>query len=178
MEEIEVPTEHLHETINEKAREEKEKWVLFVALSTAFIAVLAAIAGLLGGHEANEAMLDQIKASDQWALYQSKGIKAEISSSTLQILAALPNKTISDEMKSNALRYEKEKQEIKVNAEKLEKSSEVHLSKHLPLSKAVTIFQIAIALSAIAIVTQKKVLWFIALLFMLGGSYFLFIGIA
>ena len=177
MEEIEVPTEHLHETINEKAKEEKEKWVLFVALSTAFIAVLAAIAGLLGGHEANEAMLDQIKASDQWAFYQSKGIKAEISASTLQILASLPNQNISEEMKLNAKRYEKEKQEIKNKAEALEKSSEEHLSKHLPLSKAVTIFQIAIALSAIAIVTQKKLLWFIALLFMLGGSYFLFLGI-
>ena len=178
MEEIEIPTEHLHETINESAREEKEKWVLFVALSTAFIAVLAAIAGLLGGHEANEAMLDQIKASDQWALYQSKGIKAEIATSTIQILAALPNKTISEEMKSNALRYEKEKKEIKVKAEELERNSEVHLSKHLPLSKAVTIFQIAIALSAIAIITQKKLLWYIALLFMLGGCCFLFLGIS
>ncbi len=177
MEELEVPTEHLHETINEKAKEEKEKWILFVALSTAFIAVLAAIAGLLGGHEANEAMLDQIKASDQWSFYQSKGIKAEISSSTLKILSSLPNKEISDEMKSDGIRYEKEKQEIKVKAESLEKSSEEHLSKHLPLSKAVTIFQIAIALSAIAIVTQKKILWYIALLFMLGGSYFLFLGI-
>ena len=48
MEEIEIPTEHLHETINESAREEKEKWVLFVALSTAFIAVLAAIASAAG----------------------------------------------------------------------------------------------------------------------------------
>ena len=177
MEEIEIPTEHLHETINEKAKEEKEKWVLFVALSTAFIAVLAAIAGLLGGHEANEAMLDQIKASDQWALFQAKGIKSEIASSTLQILAALPNKAIGDDLKLNLNRYDREKKEIKTKAKYLEKSSEEHLSKHLPLSKAVTIFQIAIALSAISIITQRKLLWYIALLFMLGGSYFLTIGI-
>lgn len=177
MEEIEVPTEHLHETINESAKEEKARWFTLVALSTAFIAVLAAIAGLIGGHEANESMLDQIKASDQWAFYQSKGIKSEIASSTLQILEALPNKNGEDNLKSTLNRYEKQKEEIKTKAENFEKSSEEHLSKHLPLSKAVTIFQIAIALSAISIITQKRFLWYIALCLMLVGSYFLFLGI-
>ena len=47
MEEIEVPTEHLHEEIQEKAEEQKERWTLYVALSTAMMAVLAAVAGLL-----------------------------------------------------------------------------------------------------------------------------------
>jgi len=37
-----------------------------VALSTAILAVLAAIAGLLSGKHANEAMMNQIEASDQW----------------------------------------------------------------------------------------------------------------
>ena len=36
---------------------------------------LAAIAALLAGHAANEALLEQIKASDQWSYYQSKSIK-------------------------------------------------------------------------------------------------------
>ena len=177
MEEIEVPTEHLHEAINESAREEKARWVTLVALSTAFIAVLAAIAGLLGGHEANESMLDQIKASDQWAFYQSKGIKSEIAASTLQILAALPSKNAGNNLKSSLNRFEKEKAEIKAEAENFEKSSKAHLNKHMPLSKAVTIFQIAIALSAISIITQKRFLWYIALILMLGGSYFLILGI-
>jgi hypothetical protein len=37
-EEIEIPTEHLHEEIQEKAGEMREKWILYVALSTAFMA--------------------------------------------------------------------------------------------------------------------------------------------
>src|ERR1700678_1316904 len=92
MEEIEVPTEHLHEAINEKAEEAKEKkeekgWSMMVAISTAIMAVFAAIAGLMAGDHANEAMFLQIKASvqtikasDQWAYYQAKGIKGEIKS--------------------------------------------------------------------------------------------------
>ena len=71
MEEIEIPTEHLHETIHEKAEEAKKEkengWFTYVAISTALIAVLAAISGLMAGHHSNEALIQQIKASDQWA---------------------------------------------------------------------------------------------------------------
>ena len=70
MEEIEVPTEHLHETIHEKVKETGESgWFKFVAISTAFMAVFAAISGLMAGHYSNEALIEQIKASDQWSYY-------------------------------------------------------------------------------------------------------------
>src|SRR5882724_5483454 len=78
MEEIEVPTEHLHEEIKEKAEEEGGGWSLYIAISTALMAVIAAIAGMMAGHHSNEALIEQIKASDQWAFYQAKSIKAEI----------------------------------------------------------------------------------------------------
>jgi hypothetical protein len=66
-EEIEDPTEKLHEAIQEEAREAREQWVLGVALSTAILAVLAAVSSLLAGHHSNEALIEQIQASDQWA---------------------------------------------------------------------------------------------------------------
>src|SRR5487761_2801350 len=72
-------SEHLHEAIQERAKEGK-RWSLYLAISTAFMAVLAAIAGLMAGHYSNEALIEQIKASDQWSYYQAKGIKAEIAS--------------------------------------------------------------------------------------------------
>jgi len=179
MEEMEIPTEHLQEAIHEKAEEEKEKWVLWVALSTAFMAVLAAIAGLLGGHHVNEALIDQIKSSDQWAYYQAKGIKAEIAASTDKILQAIPGQSGKGDSlsKQNLARYEKEKEEIKKNAEEHEKMSDEHLVKHVTLSKAVTIFQIAIAISAIAILTRKRILWFTGILLTLAGAVFLLLGI-
>ena len=46
MEELEDSTEHLHEKIHEEAHEaehnKKEKWILWVALFTALVSVLAA----------------------------------------------------------------------------------------------------------------------------------------
>ncbi|HLK27775.1 MAG TPA: DUF4337 family protein [Puia sp.] len=180
MEEIEIPTEHLQEAIHEKAEEkkseEREKWALNVALSTAVMAVLAAIAGLLSGHHVNEAMIEQIKSSDQWAFYQSKSIKSEIAASSDKLLHVLSAKPVEDNSQTLA-RYEKEKEEIKKTAEENAKSSEAHLAKHVTLSKAVTIFQIAIAISAIAILTRRKTLWYAAMLLTIGGSVFLILGV-
>ena len=82
MEDIEIPTEHLHEAIKEKVEEhsggEGNKSILYIAISTALMAVFAAIAGLLAGHHSNEALIEQVKASDQWAWYQAKTIKVAI----------------------------------------------------------------------------------------------------
>ena len=79
MEEAEVPIEHLHEQVHETAEHSGETWISWVALSTAVLAVLAAIASLLSGQHANEAVMDQIEASDQRNYYQAKGIKAACS---------------------------------------------------------------------------------------------------
>ena len=178
MEEIEVPTEHLHEEIAEKAEEQKERWTLYVALSTAFMAVLAAVAGLLAGHHANEALVERVKASDQWNYYQSKNIKSEIAASTARILHVLaPAAPAAEDSSKNVAHYEKEKEEIKKTAEEAEKRSEEHLSKHVPLASAVTAFQIAIAISAISLLTRRKKFWYIGLLLTFIGIAFLIAGL-
>jgi hypothetical protein len=176
MEEMEVPTEHLQEAIHEKAEEARERWILNVALSTAVMAVLAAIAGLLSGHHANEALIDQVKSSDQWSFYQAKSIKSEIAASTAKILGAMPGQIVPEENKQAIARYEKEKEDIRRQAEEAEKSSEKHLTKHVTISKAVTIFQIAIAISAISILTRRKALWYASIVLTLVGGVFLIIG--
>ena len=54
MEEAEVPLEHLQEQVHHKAKHSGETWISWVALNTAILAGLAAIAGLLSGQHANE----------------------------------------------------------------------------------------------------------------------------
>ena len=169
MEEIEIPTEHLTEEINEKAEErykEKERWTLLVAISTAVMAVLAAIAGLLAGHHSNEALIEQIKSSDQWAFYQAKSIKAEIRA--IQPLSDT-NKTPKQ--------VKEEEETIKKRAEENELSSKAHLKKHIILARSVTLLQISIAISAIAILTRKRFMWWIAMCIASGGLFFLVSGI-
>jgi hypothetical protein len=167
MEEIEVPTEHLHEEIQEKAEEAKEKSSLYIAISTALMAVIAAIAGMMAGHHSNEALIDQIKASDQWAFYQAKSIKAEIRA--LKPEAADPTKSVE---KTKA-----EEETIRATAEEAEASSKAHLEHHVLLARSVTLFQIAIAISAIAILTRKRFLWLIGMAIALVGVCFFVSGL-
>src|SRR5437763_16874578 len=99
MEEAEVPLEHLHEEIHHHAEHGGPPWISWVALSTAILAVLAAIAGLLSGMHANEAMMSQIESSDQWADYQAKGIKAAVLDAKMSLSRAAANeeaKTIAE----------------------------------------------------------------------------------
>src|SRR5262244_2527881 len=105
MEEAEVPLEHLHEQTHETAKHSGEAWISWVALSTAILAVLAAIAGLLSGQHANEAMMNQIESSDQWNYYQAKSIKASVLDAKMS-LAGAPNE--SDQLKRD--RYEQEQE--------------------------------------------------------------------
>ncbi|HXS36679.1 MAG TPA: DUF4337 domain-containing protein [Flavipsychrobacter sp.] len=172
MEEMEVPTEHLQEKIHEQAEERKEKWSFYVALSTALMAVFAAVSSLLAGDHANEALISQVKASDQWAYYQAKGIKSEIAAATAKIIISNTNKTSAADSFANA-KYEQQKEQIRKSAEANESDSEYHLGKHKTLARAVTLFQVAIAISAISILSKKRSLWVLSVVLAIVGIGFL-----
>jgi hypothetical protein len=172
-EEMEVPTEHLHEDMEHAAHHSGETWIVFVALSSALLAVLAAACSLLAGHRANEAMIEQIQASDQWAYYQAKGVKSAVLESKMELLHALGKEPdAKDEEK--VTEYKNQQKEIEEKAREKEHSSEENLASHQILAKGVTVFQIAIALGAISALTRKKWLWFVSLtLGVLGAVFFL-----
>ena len=95
MEDPEVPTEHLHEQIHEAAEHSRQRWTLGVALSSALLAGFAAVASLMAGHEANEAMLSQISSANQWNYYQAKGIKEAQLTSKADILERLASPSLA-----------------------------------------------------------------------------------
>jgi len=175
MEDPEVPTEHLHEHIHEAAHESHDKWSMYVAISTAFMAAFAALSSLMAGHQSNEALITQIKASDQWSYYNAKGIKAEVADAVTKINFS---KAAADSSQSNAARKEKLKQDqekIQDKAHELENESKEHLEKDMILARAVTFFQIAISISAISLLSKKKPLWYVSLiLFAAGIAQFVF----
>src|SRR4030095_7069699 len=168
MEEAEVPVEHLHEQVKESAEHSGAAWISWVALSTAILAVLAAIAALLSGEHVNEAMMNQIEASDQWNYYQAKSIKASVLDAKMS-LASAPNE--SDQSKRD--RYEKEQEQIKSDAERKEAAAKANFHKHEVFARGVTMFQIAIAIAAISALTKKRRFWLVSLLFGVVGCAFL-----
>jgi hypothetical protein len=174
MEEPEVPLEHLHEHVKESAEHTGKAWISWVALSTAILAVLAAIASLLSGEYANEAMMNQVEVSDQWSYYQAKSIKAAVVDVKMALSGA-PNE--SDQ--SKVARYEKEQEEIKSEAERTQAAAKSYFHKHQVFARGVTMFQIAIAIAAISALTRKRSFWVVSLVFgALGCAFFVLAAIA
>jgi hypothetical protein len=175
-EEIEVPTERLHETLREHAEEQPVRWIGQAALSAAVVAVAAAIASLLAGHNANEAMLEQMQATDQWAFYQAKGIKAAVLETRFELLDAMGKPPAASERQKLAA-YDAQQHGIEEQGHELERSSQRHMQRHGVLARAVTIFQISIAMAAIAVLVRRRQLWFVSLAFGAAGAWFLVHGL-
>jgi len=183
--EEDLETAELKEKIDERIEEMEEKqspkWVRYLSLSTAIVAVFAAVASLQSGAYSNEAilekseaMLNQSKASDQWAFFQAKGVKASIAAGEAKILDGKPE--IVADLEAKAKKYEGEQEAIKKDAEGLEEkvtenneASEHLMHKHHKFAYTVTFLQIAIALSAIAALTRKQWMWFLGLAVSAGG---------
>jgi Domain of unknown function (DUF4337) len=176
MENPEVPMEKVHEHLEEHAHEAKEKWVMFVALSTAIIAVMAAVCSLLAGEHADEAMLSQIKSSDQWNYYQAKGIKWGQLKTRIDLLTAMGHEPAAEDT-AKLKEYEDDQVEIKKKAGEEQEESNMHLRKNTILARGVTMFQIAIAIGAISVLTKRRAFWGVSLAFGMAGVWFLLRGL-
>jgi Na+/glutamate symporter len=148
-----------------------------IALFTAIIATVGAIFGYMGGATQanaglykNNAAIKKTEASNQWNFYQAK--------STKQALAELARDLAADDKKpgyqAKMDRYEKEKTEIKVVADKMEaeatqwdKQSDEQMHQHHRWAQSTTVLQVSIALAAIALLTKKK--WLEYAMFGAGG---------
>ena len=108
------------------------------AVTAAVLAVLAALGSLLSGHEANQAILHQSKATDQWAYFQSKSTKGQVYEMGRELIQALSEAQGITDKTSSALgrfreridKYEKEKEEPQQEARRLEEESELDFKKH------------------------------------------------
>jgi hypothetical protein len=172
-EEPEIETEKLHEAIKEELEHEGGGFLKRIALTTAILAAFAAIASLKAGATVNEALVLkteatrlQAEASDQWAFYQAKGLKAAIeraSSASWTAVGKEPPARFAEEEK----RYKDEQAEIRKKAEEKEhardeKSNEADhlLHRHHGFANTVALFQISIALGAVAALTRNRLVWF------------------
>jgi glucan-binding YG repeat protein len=191
-EEPEVDLDRVHETIHEEAHHSPDTFLKRIALTTALIAALAAVASLQAGATANEALVlkteaarIQAEASDQWAYYQAKGIKMAIAEAQEAVWIAL-SKTPPPALEQKAKQYAQEQASIREEALKKEKerdqkSAEADrlLERHHRYANSVALFQVAIALGAVAALTRIRPVWFGSTLVGLAGlGLFLFAAMA
>jgi hypothetical protein len=171
-EEMEVDTENIHETVHEAIERESDWLLKAIALTTAFLATLAAVAALRAGATVNEALMlkseatrFQAEAADQWAYYQAKGIKAAVQEASRTAWLAAGKEPPAN-FEATIKKYGDEQREIEKIAREKErernaKSSEGDrlFNQHHRLAISVAIFQMAIALGAVAALTRLRLVW-------------------
>ncbi|HEY2622727.1 DUF4337 domain-containing protein [Dyella sp. Tek66A03] len=181
-EEIEVDTDKLREAIADEVERESGGLLRTIALSTALFAAFAAITSLQAGSTANEALILkteatvlQAKASDAWAYYQAKGIKAAIAHNAQGTWAAA-GKSPPVSLGEDEARYLKEQHDLDKRARDLEherdvKSAEAdHLMhQHHRFAESVALLQVGIALGAVAALTRKRAAWWASIALGLVG---------
>ncbi len=179
----EIDTDNLREAIDEEIEKDGGTLLRTIALTTAILAALAAVAALQAGGTANEALILktettrlQAEASDQWAYYQAKGLKATISEAEKNAWAVL-DKPAPEELSKNQERYVEDQRKSKEKAEEFEKqrdekSAEAdHLMHHHHLfAQSVAFLQVSIALGAVAALTRRKPIWIGSILLGLAGA--------
>jgi Domain of unknown function (DUF4337) len=164
------------------AEDKKEPWLNYLALTTIIFAVCATLSTLKGGGYGSRAILSQTQASDQWAYYQAKSIKAylyglqkEKFEMDLKALKGTASRSLSvdyqrkiDDYAEKAKKYDEEKAEIMKKAEALETTRDDAQNHSGAFGLAAMFLQIAILLSSIAALMKKKFFWYFG---MLSGAF-------
>ncbi len=167
----------------QKEKEQREAWTKYTAISLVFIAVLAAIATQWSGKYSsrvltnlNDSTFYQAEASDQWSYYQAKSIKQNLYEALRELRSAGDGSNPAGEQAREAFeakiaKYKADEAKIMEDAKKLEQQrNEARLrasqasERGSGMGNAIAIFQIAIALGSICLVTKKKSLWYLSLL--------------
>ncbi|MEI6437375.1 MAG: DUF4337 domain-containing protein [Candidatus Omnitrophota bacterium] len=152
-----------------------EMWMKAIAATTTVFAVVAAIAGSRSAFYIAKAQLLTALEGSQWSYYQAKSIKQNLVETQqkafeMNLLGNLTeeqkafiNKDLQDAA-ANIKRYDKEKAEIKQQAEATNKENTQVVRRGSQFSMAVVFAQIAIMLSSVGALLRRKEMWIVGLL--------------
>jgi len=144
---------------------EDSRLTLPVAVTLSILAVLVAIATLLGHRASTEEIILQTKATDQWALFQAKNIRLHEMQGFADLLGTL---SPVDKEKTEALRekylketgrYEQEKDEVSEQAKELEKERESSSRRADRYEAGEVILEIALIICSLTLLTKKRIFW-------------------
>ena len=149
----------VNEELSEHAEHAKEPFERTVAVSMAIIAAGLAIVSVLGHIFANEELLAQQKASDQWAYYQAKSIRRYNSDIARDIFKSLSTDSagMAGKYAGNVEKYEKEGEEIQGEAKKLEAESRLYGRRAVRMHAGEVFLEIGIVFASLAILTKRRI---------------------
>jgi hypothetical protein len=165
-----MSSEELHE-LHEHAEHAKHNPSLApVSLTMAVLAVLVAVVSLLGHRAATEAVLNQSKASDQWAYFQAKNIRGHEDKLFANLTAIIPVSNaealakLHEEYLAEAEKYKDEQKEIESEARKLEQEVALEQKRTDRFDLAEVFLEIALVITSITLLSGRRLFWQFGLL--------------
>jgi hypothetical protein len=140
--------------------------VLPVSVTISILAVLGAIATLMGHRAATEELLLQARATDQWAYYQAKNIRWHEMQSNADLLASLAPadkekaETMREKYVKAAEKYEADKDEISAEAKKLEAERDLYGHRENRFDTGEVLLEIGLVICSMTLLTKRKLFWF------------------
>ena len=171
--------------------EKKETWTTYLAITTVVFAVCATLSTFKGGGFSTKSLMNQSKASDQWAFFQAKSTKSylfelqkERMELDMNILPKTKDASVTaakfqgkiDAYDAKIKQYEKDKEDIKKKAEDFEKGINIFKEHSSLFGMAVIFLQVAILLSSIAALMKRRPIWLLSLAVGVVGIFYLIDG--
>ena len=146
-----------------------------VSLTMAILAVLVAVATLLGHRAHTEEVVLQALASDRWAYYQSQNIRRHVDELFLDLssvqtttnAAALAK--LRDKYSQEATRYRDNRDETEAEARKLEAEVATERNRADRFDLSEVFLEIGLVITSITLLTGRKVYWGLGAAFAVVG---------
>ena len=146
-----------------------------VSLTMAVLAVLVAVASLLGHRAHTEEVVLQAKSSDQWSYYQAKNIRAH-EDDLFNELAAVMNSNdaggvskFREKYAQEAERYKHDKDEIQNEARKLEAEVATERKRADRYDLAEVFLEIGLVITSITLLSGRRIFWHLGIVFSVVG---------
>jgi Domain of unknown function (DUF4337) len=158
--------------------EAKDPYEKAIAISIAVMAVILSVVSNHGDDAKTEAIIKTNEAANKWGYFQAKSIKQHVHEDTLASLSVLNAAALdqaklsrlSDKLSVENKRYEDEREQIKNEAEALEKAAIQQLRVNNRSDLGSLLLQIAIVMASIAILGRWKPFWLVGVLLGFVGA--------
>ncbi len=161
--------EELHEMHEHAEHAHHDPSLAPATLTMAILAVLVAIASLLGHRSHTEEILLQNKATDQWGFYQAKNIRLHLDEAVAALTGVIETKDaeaaakVKEKFAAEAERYRDELKEIQSEAKKLEDEIQTTTNKANRFDLGEVFLEIGLVVTSITLLTRRKAFWYLGL---------------
>jgi len=162
--------QEVHEIHEHAHAVEHNPQLMPVTITMAILAVLIATASLFGHRSHTEEIINQNKASDQWAYYQAKNIRKHSYTQFADLLGLIEMKDkekgdkVIEKYKKEAERYDDEQKEIEKIAREFEDETKVDQKKANRFDFGEIILEASLVITSVTLLTKIRYFWFLGIL--------------